>query len=322
VPVADFIEPWLESCAGNGLSAASVALYRQRMHKLFAPPNRAPVVYADELTEGTIINLIAALGLSSGTARQYLHELQSLCRYLVSQGVLGHNPAANRDLIRVPKQNKGRRRWVREEVDRAIVEAAKPAYQTVLAFLHGTSADRGDVPRLRRMDLNLEKAYVDIDGNNKDVARRRMRVPIEAWALPYLTQACEGLEPDDLVFAELSLDAITRAHTSATKNAKVKNYWLRDSRHSYAIRAILRGAAVADVSEWLGHASLATTYKTYVHFDGEAKRILESGSGIREAEQTDSSPVSSASSTPARRTSAPKSVADQPTGTTRSRSKE
>lgn len=86
------------------------------------------------------------------------------------------------------------------------------------------------------------------------------------------------------LFEGLSLDAISRAHKRATKKAKVKNYWLRDGRHSYAIRAILRGAAIADVSEWMGHATLATTYNTYVHVDGEVKRILESGSGIREAE--------------------------------------
>ena len=284
VPLEPFLEPWLASCAGNGLSAASVSLYRQRMQKLLAPPDKDPVTFVDELTEGRIVNLMALLGVTSGTARQYLHELQSLCRYLVSQGVLGHNPAANRDLIRAPKKNKGRRRWVREGVDRHIVACADPEYQPVFAFLHATGADRGDVPRLRRCDVNIDLGYVDIDGNNKSAARRRMRVPFEPWALTYLRRACEGLAPDDLLFEGLSLDAISRAHKRATKKAKVKDYWLRDGRHSYAIRAILRGAAIADVSEWMGHSSLATTYKTYVHFDGEVKRILESGSGIREAE--------------------------------------
>ncbi|WP_409920596.1 tyrosine-type recombinase/integrase [Gemmatimonas sp.] len=267
-----------------------------------------------KLTEGTIINLIAALGVSSGTARQYLHELQSLCRFLVAQGVLSHNPAANRDLIRVPKKHKARRRWVRDNVDRAIVEAADPEYQGVFAFLHGTSADRGDVPRLRRRDVNLEQQYVDIDGNNKAAARRRMRVPVEPWALPYLVRACEGLKPEDFVFDGLSLDAISRAHKRAPKKAKVKNYWLRDSRHSYAIRAILRGAAIADVSAWLGHSSLATTYETYVHFDGEVKQILEAGSGIREGEGGTPSAPSAPVSARRRRSPANSPVTPRATG--------
>jgi integrase len=322
VAISPFIEPWLKSCAANGLSDASVSLYRSRMEKLFAPAELSPIVYVDQLTEGTIINLIAALGVSSGTARQYLHELQSLCRFLVAQGVLSHNPAANRDLIRVPKKNKARRRWVRDDVDHAIVAAADPQYQGVFAFLHGTSADRGDVPRLRRRDVNLDERYVDIDGNNKAAARRRMRVPVEPWALPYLVRACDGLKPEDLVFDGLSLDAISRAHKRATKKAKVKNYWLRDSRHSYAIRAILRGAAIADVSAWLGHSSLATTYETYVHFDGEVKQILVAGSGIREAEQTapiSSSPVTSGRTRPS---TSSKPVALTTRGTHHSRSKE
>lgn len=284
VLIAPFIEPWLKSCAATGLSPKSVSLYRQRLELLFAPADLNPVIFVDELTESTIINLIAARGVSSGTARQYLYELQSLCRFLVVHGVLAHNPAANRDHVRVPKKNKARRRWVREDVDRAIVEAADPEYQAVLAFLHATSADRGDAPRLRVQDVNLDQGYVDLDGNDKSASRRRMRVPVKPWALPYLIRACDGLKPDDLVFTGLSLDAITRAHARATEKANIRDYWLRDSRHSYAIRAILRGAAIADVSEWLGHSSLATTYDTYVHFDGEVKRILEAGSGIREAE--------------------------------------
>lgn len=284
VEISPFIEPWLESCAANGLSGESVKLYRNRMKNFFTPAGLPSIEFADQLTEGTVLKLIAALGVSSGTARQYLHELQSLCRYLVAQGVLNHNPAANRDLIRVPKKNKARRTWVREDVDRAIVEAADPEYQGVFAFLHGSSADRGDVPRLRRRDVNLDQQYVDIDGNRKAAARRRMRVPVEPWAIPYLVKACEGLKPDDFVFEGLSLDAISRAHKRATKKAEVTNYLLRDSRHSYAIRAILRGAAIADVSAWLGHSSLATTYETYVHFDGEVKQILVAGSGIRESE--------------------------------------
>ncbi|MDQ8163601.1 MAG: tyrosine-type recombinase/integrase [Gemmatimonadota bacterium] len=318
VPIEPFIEPWLESCAANGLSKASVNLYRRRMQKLLAPDGEQPVVFADELTEAKILKLIPKLNVTSGTARQYLHELQSFCRHLVAEGVMGHNPAANRDIIKRPKKNKGRRRWVREDVDLAIVDAAEPEYQGVFAFLHGTSADRGDVTRLRRRDVNLNQRYVDLDGNDKSETRRRMGVPVEPWALPYLVRACEGLKPEDLVFAGLSLDAISRAHTHATKKAKVKNYLLRDSRHSYAIRAILRGAAIADVSEWLGHASLATTYETYVHFDGEVKRILKAGSGIREGEDVTSNTSSARKSGRPRRRTSRKPLASKANGSHRS----
>jgi integrase len=137
---------------------------------------------------------------------------------------------------------------------------------------------------------------------------------VEPWALPYLMRACEGLEPEDLVFDGLSLDAISRAHKRATKKAKVKNYWLRDSRHSYAIRAILRGAAIADVSAWLGHSSLATTYETYVHFDGEVKQILVAGSGIREGEEETPSAPSAPVSARRRRSPANSPVTPRATG--------
>lgn len=282
VEIEPFLEPWLKVRVSKGLTPASVKLYRQRMKKLlFEPVGQAPVRFADELNPGRIDDLLANLGVTSGTTRQYLFEVTSFCRYLVAQGVLDRNPAANRDVIEAPEKNSSRRRWVREDADQALVDAADPEYRGALAFAHGTSADRGDIPRLRRRDLNFELAYADIDGNKKGEDRRRMAVPIERWALPYLKEACKGKKPDDRVFEGLSLDAITRAHERAAAAVGLEDYWLRDGRHSYAIRAILRGAPIADVSEWLGHTNLATTYNTYVHFDGEVKRILKAGSGKR-----------------------------------------
>ena len=109
-----------------------------------------------------------------------------------------------------------------------------------------------------------------------DAARRRlasltdgaiMRHRASRETLPEIAQARAAM-PTLAQPAQDAADAATRLEAM-------------DGRHSYAIRAILRGAPIADVSEWLGHSSLATTYNTYVHFDGEVKRILKAGSGVR-----------------------------------------
>ena len=49
--------------------------------------------------------------------------------------------------------------------------------------------------------------------------------------------------------------------------AKLAGYQLRDARHSYAIRALLRGEPLWKVSKWLGHSNMAITAKVYAQFD-------------------------------------------------------
>jgi integrase len=275
VPLADFIEPWLDSCRVEGLSEASISLYRQRMQKFFNPDDTAKrVEFVHQLTPGAIRDLLAALGVTSGTARQYLTEVQSFCRYLVAKEILVANPAANRDLVPRPGKNESRTRWVQVETDLAIVNAADEDYRNLFALAHATGADRGDLQKIRRRHVNLEQRTIDLHGS-KTKGRRRMGVPIEEWALPFVEAACAGKDPEDLLFPGISKDAISRAHERATQKAKVEDYWLRDGRHSYACRAILRGAPIRLVSRWLGHTNLATTYNVYVHFDGAVQQRLD-----------------------------------------------
>lgn len=271
--IADFIEPWLLAKRGSGLSAESVDLYRQRMQKLFTPPNAPAVEFVHELDEGRIIDLLAALDVTSGTRRQYLAELRSLCRYLVAKKALRTNPTANRDLIETPKKNRPRRRWVRADVDQHIVECADEPYRAALALAHGAGADRSDLLRVRVLDIDFSRGTVNLLGR-KTEARHRFDVPIEPWAIPYLREVCTNRAPAELLFSGLTGDAISRAHERAVKAAGVDDYQLRDGRHSYAIRAILADKNLRDVSRWLGHSNLHTTYYTYVHFDGEVKRRL------------------------------------------------
>ncbi len=274
IPIDNHVEAWLAVKRSHGMSPGSVSLYRQRIRKLRAPAGKAAVKYVHELNEGTIIDCLAALGVTPGTLRQYLTAIRSLCKYFVSKKFLSYNPAANRDQVERPGKNPSRRRWVRVEVDQAIVEVADLPYKAPIAFGHATGADRADLLRVCREHIDLDRATVRFIGT-KTATRERLNVPIESWAMPYLREVCANLKPDDLLFPGLSGDAISRAHVRAAARAGVSDYLLRDGRHSYAIRAVLNGAKLRDVSEWLGHSNMHTTYKVYVHFDGEVKRLLD-----------------------------------------------
>jgi integrase len=43
----------------------------------------------------------------------------------------------------------------------------------------------------------------------------------------------------------------------------IEDYWLRDSRHTYAVRAIRAGASIEFVAEQLGHANTTMVLDVY-----------------------------------------------------------
>jgi integrase len=266
--VDDFLDEWLRVEASNGLTPDSVTLYRQRMRKLLAP-----ITYTYELTPATVASLLANIKATPGTKRQYLYELASLCDFLVGRGKLESNPTHNKSVVKRPRKNRPRRRWERADVDQRIVEAAEAPYQAAFALAHGTGADRETLLHIQVRHLDFAKMEADLHGSKTD-ARRRSGVPIEPWAVPYLEAWCSNLKPNDLLFPGVSPDSLTDAHARARKRAGVEDYWLRDARHSWAIRAILSGRSLWQVSRWLGHSNIGMTASTYVHYDKEVEKLL------------------------------------------------
>ncbi len=266
--VVDFFDEWLRQKKAEGLSAASVLLYRQRMTKLLQP-----ITYTHELTPATVATLLANMEVSPGTLRQYLDELSGFCDFLIGQGKLSFNPTQDRRVVKRPRKNKPRRRWAQADVDQRLVEAAESPYREAFALAHSTGADRETLLTIRVRDLDFTAKTVDLHGSKTD-ARRRLGVPVEAWALPYLKAWCDNLGPNDLLFPGVSPDSLTDAHARARKRIGLEDYWLRDARHSWAIRAILSGQSLWDVSRWLGHSNIAMTAGTYIHFDKDVAKKL------------------------------------------------
>lgn len=256
--VLDYVPAWLKTVKR---APRTVAAYEQKVRALVPDGLKLSA-----LTMGWVSDRLATLPHTAATVRQYAHALGLFCRYLKGHRLITENPV--RDVL-LPKGTNKRAVWKSEADDRRLVDAAPAPFRAYFALVHSTGAERDAALAMVRSDLDLPNATCHVPGT-KNKNRDRKGVPIEPWALPILREHVRGLLPDAPLFPTLTRRAVNAEHVAARTAAKLPGYQLRDSRHSYAVRAILRGEPIWKVSKWLGHANIGITASVYAAFDLEA----------------------------------------------------
>jgi integrase len=80
----------------------------------------------------------------------------------------------------------------------------------------------------------------------------------------YVTEAVENLDDGRLFAIEGSW--FRRRFRAAANAAGLEGFRAHDLRHVFASVALSEGMPVPDVSRWLGHRDIQTTYRTYFHY--------------------------------------------------------
>lgn len=144
------------------------------------------------------------------------------------------------------------KRWkaIHTELDRRDLTRWRLACEVLL----GTGLRYGELARLKAGDIHAAGIHVP-----KAKARRGRTVP----ASPRVVASARRLlvlggVPDD---EASQLDHRLR---EAAKGAKVEPYSAHEMRHTFATVSLRRGAALRDVQDWMGHASIRTTER-YLH---------------------------------------------------------
>jgi integrase len=220
---------------------------------------------AKDITAGWVVDRIAKLPHSGSTRSMYLAALTLFLDYVVAHGGMPDNPARNRSVVRRPKPNKPRTMWKSIADDLRLVNAAPEPYRTFFALVHSTGSERDAALHMIRSDVDLTTGTIRIRGT-KRATRDRIGVPIEPWALPMVATVCKTLLPDAPLFPDLRRTMVNQMHKDAREAVKLDGYQLRDARHSYAVRAILRGEKLWKVARWLGHSNVKVTAEVYTQF--------------------------------------------------------
>lgn len=290
VRLVDFLDGW----TADAKAKAPATWGDQRKHVDLL---LAKVTYAHELKPGRIRDLLNQETGGGGTKRHKLYAWSAFCRYLVVHDVLDSNPCADRDKVpRPPKANK-RTVWRTADVDQAIIARTSGDVRIALVLCAASGADRSTVARMHVRDLHLlavgakpDKAKglehrVDLPGT-KTAGRNRKGVRLEPWAAPILREWCKGKLPSVPLIGPVGPRTITMAWHDAAEAEGHAGYWLRDTRHSYGIRALMDGYPLWEISKWLGHASEALTAEIYLQFDYEVARLIRQGTAGDSAAHT------------------------------------
>jgi integrase len=250
-PLAGLVAPYLSSL-GRKVAPDTVAHYRVHLNALVeALPHRSG------LTVGNLEAWVTALPYAAGTQRKYAAAASGFCAWLVRQGALPTN--VMRD---VPKpKGKARDRWLSSADAQRLADAQPEPYRSLSIVLHGTGLDVSAALGLRREQFLSDGTLTCI----RPKSRKRHTVVVAGWALPTLRELCRGKLPNARLFTGIDRWRANDRHREACQVCGIADYWMRDARHSYAVRLAQAGMPMAQIAECLGNSVAMVTGIYTVH---------------------------------------------------------
>lgn len=244
VALADHVDAFLQHVTGQRAAdtAHHYAVY-------VATLETVGLTRASQLTVGALSRWLDTLpaALKPSTRRKYAAGVSAFCAWLVRAGHLSANPM--RDVPK-PAVGPGRVRFLDEADMVRLVDAMRSPYRELSALIHGTSLDVSAA-------VALEVGAIDLATWGIPHVRPKTQTPhtllVAEWARPYARELVRGKLPRATVGAGVSRWALSDEHRRACQALAIANYWLRDARHSWAVRAARAGMTPAQAAEQMGH---------------------------------------------------------------------
>lgn len=236
---------------------------------------------------GFFLSLREDKGYSAATIARKMAAVKALFQYLVKQGTIANNPAAE---LGAPEVKKPLPKSITvDEVDRLMRQTDRKASPEGLrdrAMLHLLYATGMRVTEL----VSLDSGDLDVEANTVRCVGRGARVrslPVEARTVAALRDYLERGRPL-LIRPGFPQTALFLNHRG--QRLTRQGFWLimkavaRDSgvtsevtphtlRHSFAAHRLSDGLALPRLRELLGHANISTT-QVYAQMKGNARRPL------------------------------------------------
>ncbi len=216
------------------------------------------------------------------TTNRYLAALSHCFTMALNEwGWVEINPVSR---VKKPREPRGRVRFLSEQERVSLLNACResylPALYPIVVLALSTGMRQGEILRLRWNDIDFDRGQLVIHESKNN---ERRVVPVASEAYRVLMEFCKTkLGDSDFVFsagAKSGLQAIRKGWDAAVSAAKLENFRFHDLRHSAASYLAMNGATLAEISEVLGHKTLAMV-KRYAHLSethtaGVVKRMNE-----------------------------------------------
>ena len=212
------------------------------------------------------------IGLSPASVSRSLSALRSLFQYLISQGVVEHNPA--REIPNDKFEKKGPQVLTAKEIETLLAQPNTSDIKgkrdkAMLELLYATGIKVSELISLNLEDVNLQLSFVRCGAGEKE--RFVSLYPLALRALSvYLDSARKllVLHPDEkALFVNVQGERMTRQGfwkilKSYAESAKIqKDITPHTLRHSFAAHLLENGANIHDIQEILGHSDISSTMR-------------------------------------------------------------
>lgn len=219
------------------------------------------------------------------TVNHELLTVKMIFNRLIEAKILRENPA--RSVKRLSENERQFHVLTFDEEKKYLLACPQPL-KDVAALMLETGMRCGEIYRLRRQDVYLEKSYLQVvKGKTKASVRR---IPLSEKAKDVLRYRInkfsgENLFPQGDKDFQKPTDSLDKQHIVTVKKLGYK-FRLYDCRHTFATRAVEESIDLVTLSQILGHSSLRMVMR-YSHpsetFKAEAIRRMEKAKLERKA---------------------------------------
>lgn len=217
--------------------------------------------FRSQATPEAVARWLYGLPVQTSTMRRYFAAAQSFFKYLVRVKLIPASPL--RDLER-PKDSKARVMWLPTSEAKRVLDAAYQPYRSFFGLLYGTGIEVSVGCHLRVRDVDVKAREIFAPGTKTHCRERTVR--IAEWAWPYVEPVLADKLPDALLFPGMRRGAASWQHRRVCAVLGFKGYQLRDSRHSWAVRAAKAGTPAEIIARQLGHVDAVMVHRIYGRF--------------------------------------------------------
>lgn len=237
--------------------------------------DRVKAVLGDRFVEhmgpDDVQHYLAVRGVKPGSARGELALLVAAINWHIRTRRM--DPKV-KPYLPLPEASPPRERWLTvEECEAVRKEADRQGWRIRLFVELGleTASRTKAILGLKRRHVDLVRRAIDTRPLYSTKRKRGAVVPISDVLLPLLTQACEGLEPDDLVLGGGHGRGVRKALAALAKAAGVEHFSPHTLRHTYGSLALQHGVPIEHIAGVLGD-SIQTVERVYAKHDPDRLR--------------------------------------------------
>ena len=211
------------------------------------------------------------------TVNLELTALKTIFNRLLDAKILSDNPARK---VKQLKANERSFHVISNDEEKLYLLAAPQSLQDVAILMLETGMRCGEVYRIRRSEVFLEKGFLKVTKGKTKASIRQVHLSERARkVLQYRAHKFTGenLFPQNDIDSNKPTGSLDKKHLATVRNLKM-NFRLYDARHTFASRAVENGIDLLVLASILGHSSLKMVMR-YAHpsetFKADAIKRME-----------------------------------------------